>query len=72
MCVSAHTDESYYSSFYTEDEYPITKVLKDPIYVQVELLNRNDPSATLLLHRCWATTDVYPHSMPQWDILING
>lgn len=72
MCVSAHTADTYYSSFYEEGDYPVSKTLRDPVYVQVALMNRRDPLASLILDRCWATAHPSPHSMPQWDILIDG
>lgn len=72
MCVSAHTVDTYYSSFYEEGDYPVSKTLRDPVYVQVALMNRGDPLASLILDRCWATAHPSPHSMPQWDILIDG
>ncbi|XP_040894145.1 zona pellucida sperm-binding protein 4-like [Toxotes jaculatrix] len=61
-----------YSSFYTDADYPVTKVLRDPVYVEVRILERTDPNLVLTLGRCWATSDPYPHSLPQWDLLIDG
>uniref|UniRef100_A0A3B4UQF4 Zona pellucida sperm-binding protein 4 n=1 Tax=Seriola dumerili TaxID=41447 RepID=A0A3B4UQF4_SERDU len=61
-----------YSSFYGETDYPVTKVLRDPVYVEVRMLERTDPNLVLTLGRCWATCDTYPHSLPQWDLLIDG
>ncbi|KAM7003474.1 zona pellucida sperm-binding protein 4-like [Tautogolabrus adspersus] len=61
-----------YSSFYTQEDYPVTKVLRDPVYVEVQLLEKTDPNLVLTLGRCWTTTSPNPHSLPQWDILIDG
>uniref|UniRef100_A0A3P8S8R1 Zona pellucida sperm-binding protein 4 n=1 Tax=Amphiprion percula TaxID=161767 RepID=A0A3P8S8R1_AMPPE len=61
-----------YSSFYSEADYPVRKVLRDPVYVDVQLLGKTDPLLVLTLGRCWATTSPEPHSLPQWDILIDG
>uniref|UniRef100_A0A3P9CT43 Zona pellucida sperm-binding protein 4 n=2 Tax=Maylandia zebra TaxID=106582 RepID=A0A3P9CT43_9CICH len=61
-----------YTSFYTEADYPVTKVLRDPVYVEVQLLKKTDPMLVLTLGRCWVTTSPFPHSFPQWDILIDG
>ncbi|XP_023284082.1 zona pellucida sperm-binding protein 4-like [Seriola lalandi dorsalis] len=61
-----------YSSFFRETDYPVTKVLRDPVYVEVRMLERTDPNLVLTLGRCWATCDPYPHSLPQWDLLIEG
>nr|XP_033941613.1 zona pellucida sperm-binding protein 4-like isoform X4 [Pseudochaenichthys georgianus] len=61
-----------YTSFYTNTDYPVTKVLRDPVYVEVQLLEKTDPKLVLTLSRCWTTTSPNPHSLPQWDILIDG
>ncbi|XP_075325794.1 zona pellucida sperm-binding protein 4-like [Odontesthes bonariensis] len=61
-----------YTSFYTDGDYPVIKVLRDPVYVEVRMLERTDPNLVLTLGRCWATTSQYPQSLPQWDLLIDG
>ncbi|KAM6926828.1 zona pellucida sperm-binding protein 4-like [Lycodopsis pacificus] len=61
-----------YTSYYTEAEYPVAKVLRDSVYVEVHLHGRTDPNLILTLGRCWTTTSPNPHSLPQWDILIDG
>ncbi|XP_035520808.1 zona pellucida sperm-binding protein 4-like, partial [Morone saxatilis] len=64
--------DAAYTSYYTDADYPVTKVLRDPVYVEVQLLEKTDPSLVLTLGRCWTTTSPDPHSLPQWDILIDG
>ncbi|KAL6106889.1 zp4 [Pungitius sinensis] len=61
-----------FNSFYMDTDYPITKVLRDPVYVEVRMLERTDPNLVLTLGRCWATSNPHAHSLPQWDLLING
>uniref|UniRef100_A0A4W5KX22 Zona pellucida sperm-binding protein 4 n=1 Tax=Hucho hucho TaxID=62062 RepID=A0A4W5KX22_9TELE len=61
-----------YTSYYTEADYPVTKVLRDPVYTEVRILARTDPNIVLTLGRCWATTKPNPLSLPQWDLLIDG
>ncbi|KAM4554206.1 zona pellucida sperm-binding protein 4-like [Fundulus diaphanus] len=61
-----------YTSYYMDSDYPVTKILRDPVYVEVQLLEKTDPALVLTLGHCWATTGPNPHSMPQWDILIDG
>ncbi|MEQ2187758.1 hypothetical protein GOODEAATRI_007864 [Goodea atripinnis] len=61
-----------YSSFYSSSDYPITKVLREPVYVEVRLLGRSDPNIILNLEHCWATSTPNPQSMPQWDLLVDG
>ncbi|XP_049428976.1 zona pellucida sperm-binding protein 4-like [Epinephelus fuscoguttatus] len=65
-------EEVAYSSFYVDSDYPVTKVLRDPVYVEIRVLERTDPNLVLTLGRCWTTADPYPHSLPQWDLLIDG
>ncbi|KAF7661053.1 hypothetical protein LDENG_00269110 [Lucifuga dentata] len=64
--------DAAYTSFYTEADYPVTKLLKDPVYVEIQLTGKTDPNLVLSLGHCWTTTSPNPHSLPQWDILING
>lgn len=65
-------EEAAYTSFYTEADYPIGKVLRDPIYVQVNIVERSDPNIVLMLGNCWATSSPNPQSQPQWDLLVDG
>ncbi|KAI1883193.1 hypothetical protein AGOR_G00242690 [Albula goreensis] len=51
---------------------PVTKVLRDPVYVEVRILERTDPNIVLVLEHCWATSTSSPLSLPQWDLLVNG
>ncbi|XP_020499378.1 zona pellucida sperm-binding protein 4 [Labrus bergylta] len=61
-----------YSSFYTPADYPITKVLRDPVYVEVSIVERSDQNIFLNLEHCWATSTSNPESQPQWDLLVDG
>ncbi|XP_073711396.1 zona pellucida glycoprotein 2, like 1 isoform X1 [Misgurnus anguillicaudatus] len=65
-------DDQAYSSFYSNDEYPVTKVLREPVYVEVRILGRTDPNIVLKLEQCWATSNPDPLSLPQWHLLVNG
>ncbi|NXK49932.1 ZP4 protein, partial [Chauna torquata] len=65
------SDESY-SSYYTESDYPVVKTLRDPIYVEVRILQRTDPDLVLVLHHCWATPSINPHQQMQWPVLVDG
>ncbi|GAB1297913.1 Zona pellucida sperm-binding protein 1 [Apodemus speciosus] len=64
-------DKSY-GSYYGSDAYPLVKFLQDPIYVEVSILHRTDPSLGLLLEQCWATPGSNPFHQPQWPILVKG
>lgn len=61
-----------FTSFYTEADYPVVKVLRDRVYVEIRLLERTDPSLVLTLGHCWTTTTPNPYSLPQWDLLVDG
>ncbi|XP_053154343.1 zona pellucida sperm-binding protein 4-like isoform X2 [Hemicordylus capensis] len=61
-----------YDSYYTDLDYPVAKVLRDPIPVEVRILGRNDPALVLVLHDCWATPSTNPMQKPEWPLLKNG
>ncbi|XP_034071666.1 zona pellucida sperm-binding protein 4-like [Gymnodraco acuticeps] len=65
-------EEVAYNSFYVDSDYPVTKVLRDPVYVEVRILERTDPNIILTLGKCWATSTPYSQSLPQWDLLTDG
>ncbi|XP_067397633.1 zona pellucida sperm-binding protein 1-like [Emydura macquarii macquarii] len=65
------TDLSY-RTYLTERDYPVVKVLRDPVYVEVRILQRTDPSLVLVLHQCWATPSANPLEQPQWPLLVDG
>lgn len=70
-CLTCAEDHAY-SSYYGDAEYPVTKVLRESMYVEVRILERTDPNIVLTLGRCWATSNPNPQSLPQWDLLVNG
>ncbi|XP_020013050.2 zona pellucida sperm-binding protein 4 [Castor canadensis] len=61
-----------YGSYYSAGEYPVVKLLRDPIYVEVSILHRTDPHLGLLLQQCWATPTPNPLHQQQWPILVKG
>ncbi|XP_066577025.1 zona pellucida sperm-binding protein 4-like [Amia ocellicauda] len=64
--------EAVYASYYGDGDYPVTKVLRDPVYVEVRILNRTDPNIVLTLEDCWATSTPSPLGQPQWSLLVAG
>ncbi|XP_008583834.1 PREDICTED: zona pellucida sperm-binding protein 1 [Galeopterus variegatus] len=61
-----------FSSYYGEGDYPIMRLLREPVHVEVRILQRTDPSLVLVLHQCWATPSANPLQHPQWPILSDG
>ncbi|XP_026112422.1 zona pellucida sperm-binding protein 4-like, partial [Carassius auratus] len=74
QCVTkdcADGDEAF-TFYYNDADYPITKVLREPAYVEVHIMARTDPNIVLMLGRCWTTSTPSPLSLPHWDLLIDG
>ncbi|XP_053523839.1 zona pellucida sperm-binding protein 4 [Artibeus jamaicensis] len=61
-----------YSAYYAAGDYPVVKLLRDPIYVEVSIRRRTDPDLGLLLRQCWATPGPDPLQQPQWALLVRG
>uniref|UniRef100_A0AAY5KH56 Zona pellucida sperm-binding protein 4 n=1 Tax=Esox lucius TaxID=8010 RepID=A0AAY5KH56_ESOLU len=72
LAQGCNEDKEAYTSYYTDADYPITKVLRDPLYVEVRILGMTDPGVVLLLDHCWATTAPQRDSLPQWELLFDG
>ncbi|XP_059566901.1 zona pellucida sperm-binding protein 1 [Myotis daubentonii] len=64
-------DETF-GSYYEERDYPLVRLLLEPVRVEVRLLQRTDPRLALVLHRCWATPGASPFQQPQWPLLSDG
>ncbi|KAM3925988.1 zona pellucida sperm-binding protein 4-like [Leptodactylus fuscus] len=64
--------DGQYGSYYVDQDYPITRVLRDPVHAEVRILQRTDPSLVLVLNNCWATNSPEPTDLPQWPILYNS
>ncbi|XP_068920561.1 zona pellucida sperm-binding protein 4 [Petaurus breviceps papuanus] len=64
--------EEHYSSYFVATDYPVTKLLREPIHVEVRILQKTDPNLVLLLHHCWATPNTNPLHPVQWPILVKG
>nr|BCD71188.1 egg envelope protein [Pantodon buchholzi] len=63
-------DESYIR-FYKEEHYPVTKLLRQPLYFEVELMLCIEP-VELFLDNCWATAKQDIDSRPRWDIIVDS
>ncbi|XP_039608753.1 zona pellucida sperm-binding protein 4-like [Polypterus senegalus] len=64
--------DSSYSSYYGDADYPVTRVLRDPVDVEVRIVNRSDPNLVLTLGNCWVTPGPSASNQPQWSLLVNG
>ncbi|MEJ1273402.1 zona pellucida glycoprotein 1 [Cricetulus griseus] len=64
--------DNTFSSYYQEHDYPLVRLLQEPVHVEIHLLQRTDPSVVLVLHQCWATPTASPFQQPQWPILSDG
>ncbi|XP_075066183.1 zona pellucida sperm-binding protein 4-like [Mixophyes fleayi] len=60
-----------YASYYLDTEYPVIKILRDPVYLEVRILRRTDPNLVLILNDCWATPSIDPTQQIQWPILVD-
>lgn len=63
--------DSSYELFYHEQDYPVVKYLRQPLYFEVELMQSPDPHLELILENCWATLHEDRTSMPSWDIIVD-
>ncbi|KAJ8413630.1 hypothetical protein AAFF_G00081370 [Aldrovandia affinis] len=72
QCDAKGCSDANVYSYYDAADYPVTKVLRDPVYVEVHILERTDPNIVLLLEHCWATPTSSPLSLPQWSLLVDG
>ncbi|XP_030067873.1 zona pellucida sperm-binding protein 4 [Microcaecilia unicolor] len=64
--------DGQYGSYYLASDYPVVKLLRDPVYLEVRILQRTDPNLVLVLNQCWANPFTTPLQKPQWPILLNS
>ncbi|KAM4701855.1 zona pellucida sperm-binding protein 4-like [Discoglossus pictus] len=64
--------DSRFADYYVSGDYPVFKVLREPVFVEVHILHRSDPNLTLVMGQCWATSSANPHQQPQWPLITDG
>uniref|UniRef100_A0AAV2K7W1 ZP domain-containing protein n=1 Tax=Knipowitschia caucasica TaxID=637954 RepID=A0AAV2K7W1_KNICA len=60
-----------YTSFFQPEDFPILKVLQEPVFMEVSLDSSSDPRLELVLENCWASSGADRHALPRWDIIVD-
>ncbi|XP_051952187.1 uncharacterized protein LOC127622214 isoform X2 [Xyrauchen texanus] len=61
-----------YRNFYVEQDFPVGRYLREPLFFEVELLQSTDPQIELGLENCWATLKPDRSTTPRWDLIVDG
>ncbi len=69
---SCSSGDEAYTSYYSDADYPVTKVLREPVYVEVRIMERTDPNIVLILGHCWATSTPVHSVSPSGTFWLMG
>lgn len=61
-----------YRLFYHDEDYPVLKFLKQPLYFEVGMDHSKDSKMAVILENCWATLTKERNSKPRWDLIVDG
>ncbi|XP_048450341.1 zona pellucida sperm-binding protein 4-like [Rhincodon typus] len=61
-----------YRLWYKDSDYPIERILRESVFVDVRVKDRTDPVIVLRLRDCWATPVPAPDHEVQWSLLVDG
>nr|XP_015223323.1 PREDICTED: zona pellucida sperm-binding protein 4-like [Lepisosteus oculatus] len=64
--------DSSYGAYYSPRDHPVVRVLRQPVFAEVRVLNREDPDLQLQLGDCWATPSRDPGDPRRWTLLQKG
>nr|XP_055042356.1 zona pellucida protein AX 2 [Misgurnus anguillicaudatus] len=66
------SQDMVYRLFYHDEDYPVLKFLKQPLYFEVGMDHSSDARIAVVLENCWATLTKDRHSRPRWDLIVDG
>ncbi|TRY86295.1 hypothetical protein DNTS_016119 [Danionella cerebrum] len=66
------SQDMVYRLFYHDGDFPVLKVLKQPLFFEVSMDQSTDSTISVVLKNCWATLTKDKESEPRWDLIIDG
>lgn len=66
------SQDMVYRLFYHDEDYPVLKFLKQPLYFEVGMDHSRDSRMAVVLENCWATLTKERNSKPRWDLIVDG